>query len=183
MAMTSEKDADETDRDAESGSGEPREAPTSILGRAAEEAPAARDSDDASVDDVGLGDDMAAMSGMLGPERWVQFGFIALGFAIFFFVDKIAHMIWSRFAQPNPFGTALIGFVVGLVGAFYGYRHPKARKVADEVVEELSQVTWPSRQETYTSTIVVVVTSVVAALYTGAFDALWSALTDLVYHI
>jgi preprotein translocase SecE subunit len=44
-------------------------------------------------------------------------------------------------------------------------------------------VTWPSREETYTSTIVVVVTSVAAAAYTGVFDAIWSAITDYVYTI
>jgi len=56
-----------------------------------------------------------------------------------------------------------------------------ARKLADEVVSELAEVTWPTRDETYVSTVVVVVTSVVAAVFTGTFDALWSALTNIVY--
>jgi preprotein translocase SecE subunit len=47
----------------------------------------------------------------------------------------------------------------------------------------LFRSTWPSRDETYVSTVVVLVTSVVAAIYTGVFDALWSALTDFVYTV
>lgn len=130
-----------------------------------------------------IGTDAAAVTSLLGPERWVQFGFIAMGFAIFYFVDKVATLVWERFAEPDPMITALSAAVLGLVGAFLAYRNPKSRKLADEVVSELSQVTWPSRDETYVSTIVVVVTSVVAAVYTGVFDALWSAITDYVYTI
>ena len=51
------------------------------------------------------------------------------------------------------------------------------------MVGELSKVTWPTRDETYYSTLVVIVTSVIAAVYTGAFDAVWSAFSDLVYNV
>ena len=46
---------------------------------------------------------------------------------------------------------------------------------------ELRKVTWPTRDEVWVSTIVVVATSVIAAVYTGVFDAMWSALTNVVY--
>lgn len=192
MSILSDKDADQDvddDRDeATSAAGSaPEEASTSTAAEGGEKlargTTGAHDDDDVSDEDLDFGEDVLAMSGMLGPERWVQFSFIAIGFLIFFLSDKLADTIMRRFMQPDPLATAAIGAVLGLAGGFYAYRHPKSRKIAEEVVEELSQVTWPSRQETYTSTIVVVVTSVVAALYTGVFDAIWSAITDLVYHI
>jgi preprotein translocase SecE subunit len=133
--------------------------------------------------DADLGGDTLAVTSLLGPERWVQFGFIAFAFLIFFVVDKIAFEVWRRFAQPDPIMTGAIAAIVGILGAFYAYRQPTTRKLADEVVSELAQVTWPSRDETYVSTVVVVVTSVIAAVYTGVFDALWSALTDFVYTV
>lgn len=139
--------------------------------------------DEVALTDTDIGTDAAAVTSLLGPERWVQFGFIALGFVIFFVVDKVATLVWEQFAEPDPMITATSAGVLGLLGAFFAYRHPETRKLADEVVGELSQVTWPSRDETYVSTIVVVVTSVVAAVYTGVFDALWSAITDYVYTI
>jgi preprotein translocase SecE subunit len=98
-------------------------------------------------------------------------------------VDKLAFEIWRRFAQPDPIVTGAISAIVGVLVAFYAYTNPQSRKLADEVVAELGQVTWPSRDETYVSTVVVVVTSVVAAVYTGLFDALWSAVTDFVYTV
>jgi preprotein translocase subunit SecE len=50
-----------------------------------------------------------------------------------------------------------------------------------DVVLELSKVTWPTRKETYASTIVVIVTSLIAAAVVGAFDFVWSYFTDLLY--
>ena len=40
---------------------------------------------------------------------------------------------------------------------------------------------WPSRKETSASTIVVIITSIIAAGILGAFDAVWSTITDLIY--
>ena len=63
------------------------------------------------------------------------------------------------------------------------YRREKVKRVATEVVGELAKVTWPSREETQVSTVVVIVTSLIAALIIGAFDAAWSTITDLIYKV
>jgi preprotein translocase SecE subunit len=42
-------------------------------------------------------------------------------------------------------------------------------------------VTWPSKQETYTATVVVIVTSVVSALVIFFLDRFWSWFTDLIF--
>jgi len=134
-----------------------------------------------------FGDDAAAMTSLLGPERWVQFAFISAGFAVFFVVDKLlttlAETDFGRnlVGASNPMIITTSAGIIGLLSALAGYRHPVARKLADEVVAELSEVTWPTRDETYTSTVVVIITSLVAAVFTGTFDALWSALTNIVY--
>jgi preprotein translocase SecE subunit len=133
--------------------------------------------------DIDMGSDTLAVTSMLGPERWVQFGFIALAFVTFFVADKLVFEVWRRFAQPDPMVTGAASAILGMVVAFYAYTNPTSRKLADEVVAELGQVSWPSRDETYVSTVVVVLTSVVAAVYTGLFDALWSAVTDFVYTV
>jgi preprotein translocase SecE subunit len=173
-----DSNTDENDR----SGGEPVEGTRS--GATGDAQPAGEAGDDAALlAETDLGTDAAAMTSLLGPERWVQFGFIALGFVVFFVADKLVTLAWEQFAEPDPMITATSAGILGLLGAFFAYRHPQSRKLADEVVAELSQVTWPSREETYTSTIVVVVTSVAAAAYTGVFDAIWSAITDYVYTI
>jgi len=50
-----------------------------------------------------------------------------------------------------------------------------------EVTNELRKVTWPTRKETQAATLVVIVTVIVAAIFLGLFDAIWSWLTSLIY--
>jgi|GEM_PF-315269 len=126
-----------------------------------------------------LDDDTMAV--LLGPERWVQFAFIAAGVAIFFLTDRFTTLIWGRFDEPDPAIVSAVAGATAIFGTFALYRHPTVNKLADEVVSELSKVTWPTRDEVWMSTIVVIATSLVAALYTGAFDAIWSTLTNIVY--
>jgi preprotein translocase subunit SecE len=117
----------------------------------------------------------------LGLERWVQLAFVALALVIFFLADKLITLVWFFIAQPEPTIITGISAVLGIGTAFLLYRHKKVNPLAHEVALELSKVTWPSRRETWYSTIVVIVTSVIAAIYLGLFDAAWSWFTDLIY--
>ena len=45
-----------------------------------------------------------------------------------------------------------------------------------ETKGELKHVTWPSRKQTFTYTALVIVISVVVAIFLGAFDALFTKL-------
>lgn len=124
------------------------------------------------------------VTSLLGVERWVQFAFIALGVVIFFVADEIIQLVWGSLGY-TPDSTIASGSaaLLGIISAFLLYRDARVNDMAHEVASELSKVSWPSREETYYSTIIVLVTSVVAALYTGVFDALWSAFTDLIYNV
>lgn len=117
----------------------------------------------------------------LGLERWVQFAFVALAGVTFFISDKLITFVWGYFAEPQ--GTVVTGAaaIVGILTGYLSYRHPKLNPWAHEVAGELAKVTWPSRRETSYSTVVVIITSIIVAVYLGAFDALWSAFTDLIY--
>lgn len=117
----------------------------------------------------------------LGLERWVQFAFVAIAGLTFFIGDKLINFIWSYFADPEELLITGVSAILGLLTGYLLYRHPKVRPMADEVAMELSKVTWPSRKETWYSTLVVIITSVIAAVYLGLFDTLWSAFTDLIY--
>lgn len=117
----------------------------------------------------------------LGLERWVQFAFVAIAGLTFFLSDKLIAYVWNFFQEPQPTVVTGIAAVVGILTGFGLYRHPKVKPLADEVAGELSKVTWPSRRETWYSTVVVIVTSIIAAAYLGAFDTLWGAFTDLIY--
>ena len=117
----------------------------------------------------------------LGLERWVQFAFVVLAGVTFFLSDKLIAVVWTYFSEPDATIVTGIAAIVGILAGYLLYRHPKVRPLADEVAGELSKVTWPSRRETWYSTVVVIVASIIAAVYLGAFDTLWSAFTDLIY--
>jgi preprotein translocase subunit SecE len=117
----------------------------------------------------------------LGLERWVQFAFVAIAGLTFFLSDKLISYIWNFFQEPDSTLVTGVSAIVGILTGYMLYRNPKVKPLADEVAGELSKVTWPSRRETWYSTVVVIVTSIIAATYLGLFDTLWSAFTDLIY--
>ena len=126
-------------------------------------------------------DDNHPVTGQLGIERWVQFAFIAFALAMFWFLDHLIRSVWDVFADPNE-TIASAGAAIGaIVAAAAAYRHPKWGKFSREVAAELSKVTWPTREETWKQTVIVLVVSVIAAIVLGIFDAVWSGVTDFIY--
>ena len=73
--------------------------------------------------------------------------------------------------------SALIGTLVGGATAAVGFLWEKPRKFVEDVSSELDKVNWPSANETKTNTLVVIVTSVIAALILGVFDATFAQLS------
>jgi preprotein translocase subunit SecE len=117
----------------------------------------------------------------LGLTRWVQYVFVVSGLFFLWFLDKLVTLVWSNFAEPPATVITAISAAIGLGGAIALYRNERVHTLVTEVVTELAKVTWPTREETYVSTIVVIVTSLIAAAVVGAFDFVWSFVTDLLY--
>jgi preprotein translocase subunit SecE len=134
--------------------------------------------------------DKARPTGTLGVERWVQFSYAAGAVTLAWFLIKSSNAIWTILAdtvdsvpEPNAtmiaVGAGLVAFIVAVVT----YRSKKIHTFVVEVCVELSKVTWPSRKETRSQTIVVLIVSVIAAVILGVYDAIWSHITDLIYNV
>jgi preprotein translocase SecE subunit len=119
----------------------------------------------------------------LGLARWVQMTFMAVGLLLLWVLDKVITIGWDRFAEPKPTVVTLVAAVVATIVTLILYRNEKISRVSHEIVGELAKVSWPSRKETQVSTVVVIITSIIAAAIVGAFDAAWSAITDLIYKV
>lgn len=76
--------------------------------------------------------------------------------------------------------TTVIGYAVSFGAAIFCLKSPTISQLANEVADELSRVTWPSREETGSATVVVIVTVVLCSAYLGVFDAFWLWLTDMI---
>lgn len=125
----------------------------------------------------------AAGSRTLGLERWVQLAFIGVALAAFYLLDKIVAAVWDLFAEPEATLVTAVSAALGLLTGFVLYKHPRVNELAHEVVNELSKVTWPTRKETWSNTVVTVITAIIAALILFGFDMMWSSITDLIYKV
>jgi preprotein translocase subunit SecE len=117
----------------------------------------------------------------LGLSRWVQYVFVVIAAFVLWLADKLITVVWQNWDEPNDVVVTVLSAAVGVAVALVLYRNEKSHRMVVDVVSELSKVTWPSRKETYASTIVVIVTSIIAAAIVGSFDFVWSAITDLLY--
>nr|MBP9106796.1 preprotein translocase subunit SecE [Gemmatimonadaceae bacterium] len=57
----------------------------------------------------------------------------------------------------------------------------RLRTLAMETIEELAAVTWPTKDETSTATVVVLATTVVASVVIFAMDRFWNWITNVIY--
>jgi preprotein translocase subunit SecE len=124
----------------------------------------------------------------LGYQRYVYAAYMAGALIVAFLFAKIGHVAWYRLGQWKPqFGEPVddilypVAVVVGILVALYYWRKQDARQYANEVAEELSKVTWPSRKEVTNSTTVVVLTTLFATVFFALMDRFWSFITDKIY--
>ena len=67
-----------------------------------------------------------------------------------------------------------VSLLLGLFLFIFLYRTDRYNQYMNEVVVELSRVTWPSNNDTYKSTIVVMIVVLIAGAFLGAMDSLWT---------
>lgn len=134
--------------------------------------------------------DKARPTGTLGVERWVQFVYAACASVLAWFLIKSSNAVWTILAdsvdsvpEPNATVIAVGSGLVALIAAVVAYRSKRVHTFVVEVCVELSKVAWPTRKETWSQTIVVVIVSIIAAIILGVYDAVWSHITDLIYNV
>jgi len=123
----------------------------------------------------------------MGVVRYVNMSFIAMGIIAYVILGELMgwvlrmagsasnpELLGERFRLANVIGFALaLGLVLFL--------KKKYNKLAMEIGNELSRVTWPSWTETKKLTVVVIIVTIILAIILGIFDYAWSQLSSLVY--
>jgi len=134
--------------------------------------------------------DKARPTGTLGVERWVQFAYAACAIVLAWFLIKSCNAVWTILADnvdavPEPNSTAIAAGsgLIAFIAAILTYRSAKIHGFVSSVCIELSKVTWPTRKETWSQTIIVLIVSVIAAVILGVFDAVWAQITDFIYNV
>ena len=91
-------------------------------------------------------------------------------------------LVMVDMGDPLLFGfmnaTLLAGLVSGVATFIILNRHPKAFGFTDETVTEFRKVTWPGKNETVRSTVVVLLFSVIVAGSLAFYDVIWARVTN-----
>jgi preprotein translocase subunit SecE len=123
---------------------------------------------------------------MLSKQRYVVVAFLVTGLLTSMTLARGFEWlsIYLGFEDPAIFGirqlplTALFSYGISAAGIVFCLKNEAIAHWASEVVEELSKVVWPTREETGQATVVVVVTVIICSVFLGLFDAIWLWLTD-----
>jgi preprotein translocase subunit SecE len=117
-----------------------------------------------------------------GPNKAVHMMFLSGGLVLFLLLNFSGEWLGSFFVRnPNDFLVNGIAATIALTVGIWLYRNDRVYTLATEVASEVKKVTWPTKKETQAGTLVVIVMVIVSAIILGAFDMLWSTLTDTIY--
>lgn len=114
-------------------------------------------------------------------RKWTHVIFALGGLVLAWLLSKTGEWIWSYWGRPNQLLVGLAALVVAGLVTFVAWKNERVFEVVTEVTTELSKVSWPSRKETVSSTIIVIITTIVASIILGVFDATWSWVTRMIY--
>ena len=122
---------------------------------------------------------------MLSRQRYVIVGILALALIAAMPLAHGFQWAWVQLGWDDPpilsrelSLTTLIAYALGVAAATFALKHRPTFQLATEVVDELTKVTWPSREETGNATVVVIMTVIICSVFLGVFDFLWLSLTD-----
>ncbi|MFP2928254.1 preprotein translocase subunit SecE [Pyxidicoccus sp. 3LG] len=116
----------------------------------------------------------------LDPKRLVVIFYLLAGIILALFLERVFGLLWARFGWSDPVlidgldwkVSTLVGYLLAVGLAVGAYFHPRTHSLSLEVASELMKVTWPTWQETRTSTMAVVVASLIAAVVLFCIDTI-----------
>lgn len=99
----------------------------------------------------------------------------------------LAIPVLARFEIGDPIvgflsASALVAIVLGVGTYITLMRNTRVVQFADEVIDELNKVTWPEKDETVSSTVVVVGVTLFIAAALGLYDYVWAEVTQIVLY-
>lgn len=117
-------------------------------------------------------------------ERKWTFVMFAVGAVVLaYLLVKSGDWLWGLYGtRPNELLLDAVAFAIAGGATLVAVRNERVFALATEVTTELRKVTWPTRQETFAATIVVIVTVIVSSIFLGIFDGLWGWLTQILFN-
>lgn len=111
-------------------------------------------------------------------QKWVNLSYLALaalfGYVIFSLTGKVvgAYDLETRIRNIEII-LRIVSVLVGIAVFVVLYRNDEANQFMNEVMVELSRVTWPTQKATSSATLVVIAMVVISGLILGLLDYFW----------
>ena len=111
-------------------------------------------------------------------QKWVNLSYLAasvlFGYIVFLVIGRIVG-IYDLETRVRNIDLILRGVSVLVGGLLFIvlYKNEKSNQFMNEVVVELSRVTWPSQKETTSATFIVIVMVVISGMVLGLLDYFW----------
>ena len=118
-------------------------------------------------------------------QKWVNLVFTALAILVasivFVGFTKISavYNLESSVKQIDVM-IRLGSIVLGALAGFILYFNDKSNAFMNEVILEMTRVTWPTSSDTTKATFLVVIFVLIAGLVLGGFDSLWAWIMKLI---
>ena len=112
-------------------------------------------------------------------QKWVNLSYLAVaalvGYMVFTFSSQMvgAYDLESR-VRSIDLVVRLLSIVAGAVLFFALFKNEKSNQFMNEVVVELTRVTWPSQKETTSATMIVIIMVLISGMILGLLDYVWT---------
>jgi preprotein translocase subunit SecE len=112
-------------------------------------------------------------------QKWVSLSYLVLAALVGFIVFTLSFKLVGTYdleARVRNIDLMVRGLSIlagGLVFLIL-YRNDKTNQFMNEVVVELSRVTWPQSKETASATFIVIIMVLISGVFLGVLDYVWS---------
>jgi len=118
-------------------------------------------------------------------QKWVNLSYLAVAALVAYIVFAMGNQVAGMYDLETRFkdiGLMVRGasLLAGAVLFFILWKHEQANQFMNEVMVELSRVTWPTQKETTSGTIVVIVMVLISGVILGFLDFVWTRLLQWV---
>ena len=118
-------------------------------------------------------------------QKWVNLVFTAVAImaaAVFFVAFSKVAAVYNLESSVKSIDLVirLVSIVLGAVLGLGLYLNDQSNAFANEVILEMSRVTWPGNKETTNATIWVILFVLVAGAVLGAFDSIWAWIIKMI---
>jgi preprotein translocase subunit SecE len=114
-------------------------------------------------------------------QKWVNLSYMVAAFLVAYLFFSLSLNLTSTFELETKYrnidlAVRGISLVAGLITFLILYFNRAANQFMNEVMLEVSRVTWPTSNDTMKATFVVVIMVIVTGMILGALDQVWTKL-------